>query len=70
MHGSGACKANPTSRSGSLALPYLNSCAFQRWLEGFAAACPASLHLLVLANGAGHKAKAVCWQGTLQDMVW
>jgi hypothetical protein len=35
--------------------------AFQLWLDGFAAAFPQSLHLLVLDNGAGHKAKAVRW---------
>ena len=44
-----------------LDLPYLNSRAVQRWLDGFAAAFPQSLHLLVLDNGAGHKAKAVRW---------
>lgn len=44
-----------------LALPYLNSRAFQLWLDGFAAAFPHSLNLLVLDNGAGHKAKAVRW---------
>ena len=44
-----------------LALPSLNSRAFQRWLDGFAAAFPESLNLLVLDNGAGHTAKAVRW---------
>ena len=44
-----------------LELPYLNSRAFQLWLDGFAAAFPQSLNLLVLDNGAGHKAKAVRW---------
>ena len=44
-----------------LELPYLNSRAFQVWLDGFAAAFPASLNLLVLDNGAGHKATAVRW---------
>jgi transposase len=42
-------------------LPSLNSRAFQRWLDGFAAAFPESLNLLVLDNGAGHKANAVRW---------
>jgi hypothetical protein len=42
-------------------LPYLNSRAFQRWLDGFAAALPESLPLLIRDNGAGHKAKAVRW---------
>lgn len=44
-----------------LALPYLNSRAFQLWLDGFAGAFPQSLNLLVLDNGAGHKAKALRW---------
>jgi putative transposase len=44
-----------------LELPYLNSRAFQVWLNGFAAAFPDSLNILVLDNGAGHKAKAVRW---------
>ena len=50
-----------TGASCFLALPYLNSRAFQQWLDGFAATCPESLNRLVLANGAGHKAKAVRW---------
>lgn len=41
--------------------PYLNRRAFQQWLDGFAAAFPESLNMLVLDNGAGHKAKAVRW---------
>jgi transposase len=44
-----------------LELPYLNSRAFQVWLDGFAAAFPQSLNILVLDNGAGHKAKAIRW---------
>src|SRR5262249_17154801 len=44
-----------------LELPYLNSRAFQCWLDGFAAAFPESMHMLVLDNGAGHNAKAVRW---------
>lgn len=44
-----------------LELPYLNSRAFQVWLDGFAAAFPASWNILVLDNGPGHKAKAVRW---------
>ena len=44
-----------------LALPYLNSRAFQLWLDGFATAFPHSLNLLVLDNGAGHKANAGRW---------
>jgi transposase len=52
----------PTSgASFFLELPYLNSRAFQRWLDGFAAAFPESLNILVLDNGAGHKAQAVRW---------
>jgi transposase len=50
-----------TGASFFLELPYLNSRAFQWWLDGFAAAFPESLNLLVLDNGAGHKAKAVRW---------
>jgi len=50
-----------TGASCFLALPYLTSRAFQLWLDGFAAAFPESLHLLVLDNGAGHKAKALRW---------
>jgi transposase len=50
-----------TGASFFLELPYLNSRAFQRWLDGFAAAFPESLNILVLDNGAGHKAKAVRW---------
>jgi transposase len=50
-----------TGASFFLELPYLNSQAFQQWLDGFAATFPESLNLLVLDNGAGHKAKAVRW---------
>jgi transposase len=50
-----------TGASFFLELPYLNSLAFQRWLDGFAATFPEALNLLVLDNGAGHKAKAVRW---------
>jgi transposase len=50
-----------TGASFFLALPSLNSRAFQLWLDGFATAFPASLNILVLDNGAGHKAKAVRW---------
>jgi transposase len=50
-----------TGASFFLELPYLNSRAFQRWLDGFAVAFPESLNILVLDNGAGHKAKAVRW---------
>lgn len=50
-----------TGASFFLELPSLNSQAFQRWLDGFAAAFPESLNCLVLDNGAGHTAKAVRW---------
>jgi transposase len=50
-----------TGASFFLELPYLNSRAFKWWLDGFAAAFPESLNILVLDNGAGHKAKAVRW---------
>lgn len=54
-----------TGASIFLELPYLNSRAFQRWLDGFAAAFPESLNRLVLDNGAGHKAKAVRWRSNV-----
>jgi hypothetical protein len=44
-----------------LALPYLNSRAFPCWWDGFAAAFAASLHIVLLDNGAGPKATAVRW---------
>src|SRR5262249_30233944 len=44
-----------------LALPSLNSRACQLWLHGVAAALPESLNIVILDNGAGHKAQAVCW---------
>jgi transposase len=50
-----------TGDSFFLELPARNSRAFQVWLDGFAAAFPESLNILVLDNGAGHKAKAVRW---------
>jgi transposase len=50
-----------TGASFFLELPYLNSRAFQRWLDDFAATFPDSLNMLVLDNGAGHKAKAIRW---------
>jgi transposase len=50
-----------TGASFFLELPYLNRGAFQLWLDGFAATFPPSLNLLILDNGAGHKAKAVRW---------
>jgi len=50
-----------TGASFFLELPYLNSRAFQVWLDGFAAAFPDTVNVLVLDNGAGHKAKAVRW---------
>jgi hypothetical protein len=39
-----------TGASFFLELPYLNSRAFQRWLDGFAATFPTSLNLLVLGG--------------------
>ena len=44
-----------------LALPSLNRRACPGWGDGGAAAFPASLHMLVLDNGVGHKATAVRW---------
>jgi transposase len=54
-----------TGASFFLELPSLNSQAFQRWLDGFAAPLPESLNMLVLDNGGGHKAKAVRWPSTV-----
>jgi transposase len=51
-----------------LELPYLNSRAFQLWLDSFAAAFPESVNLLVLDNGAGHKAKAVRWPSNVMPV--
>jgi transposase len=50
-----------TGASFFLELPYRNSRAFQWWLDGFSATFPESLNVVVLDNGAGHKAKAVRW---------
>jgi transposase len=52
-----------------LELPYLNSRAFQLWLDGFAASFPESLNILVLDNGAGHKAKAVQWPSNVVPVL-
>jgi hypothetical protein len=57
-----------TGASCFLELPSLNSRAFQRWLEGVAAAFPESLNLRVLDNGAGHKAQAVRWPSNVVPM--
>jgi transposase len=58
-----------TGASFFLELPYLNSHAFQLWLDGFAAAFPESLNMLVLDNGAGHKAKAVRWPSNVVPVL-
>ena len=58
-----------TGASFFLELPYLNSRAFQQWLDGFAAAFPQSLNMLILDNGAGHKAKAVCWPSNVVPIL-
>jgi transposase len=50
-----------TGASFFLELPTLNSGTFQLWLDHFAQAFPASLNLLVLDNGAFHKAHALQW---------
>jgi len=42
-----------------LELPLLNTDGFQLFLDHFAATDPASFHLLLLDNGAFHKAKAL-----------
>ncbi len=58
-----------TGASFFLELPSLNSRAFQRWLDDFAATFPESLHVLVLDNGAGHKAKAVRWPSNVVPVL-
>jgi transposase len=50
-----------TGASFFLELPYLNSLTFQLWLEGFGEAFPDSDNIVVLDNGAFHKAKALQW---------
>ena len=50
-----------TGDSFFLELPWLNTRAFQVWLAHFAETFPDSFNLLVLDNGAFHKAKAVQW---------
>jgi transposase len=53
---------DPTSgESFFLELPHLNSPTFQLWLDGFGDAFPESYNIVVLDNGAFHKAKAVQW---------
>jgi hypothetical protein len=44
-----------------LELPHLNSLTCHLWLDGFGDAFPASYNIVVLDNGAFHKAKAVQW---------
>jgi transposase len=53
--------APTTGESFFLELPWLNTSAFQLWLDHFAGAFPDSFNLLVLDNGAFHKAQAVQW---------
>jgi transposase len=50
-----------TGASFFLELPGLNTALFQRWLDHFAQAFSASFNLLVLDNGAFHKAHALQW---------
>jgi transposase len=50
-----------TGASFFLELPYLNSLTFQLWLEGFGEALPDADNIVVLDNGAFHKAKALQW---------
>lgn len=50
-----------TGASFFLDLPGLNTDLFQLWLAHFAQAFPDSFNLLVLDNGAFHKAKALQW---------
>jgi transposase len=48
-----------TGKSFFLELPLLNTQGFQLFLDHFAAADPATSHLLLLDNGAFHKAQAL-----------
>jgi hypothetical protein len=50
-----------TGASFFLELPGLNTVTFQLWLDHFAQAFPESFNLLVLDNGACHKAQALQW---------
>jgi hypothetical protein len=50
-----------TGASFFLELPGLNTALFQLWLDHFAQAFPDSFNLLVLDNGAFHKAHALRW---------
>ncbi len=49
-----------TGQSFFLELPLLNTQGFQLFLEHFVATDPTSFHLLLLDNGAFHKAHALC----------
>jgi hypothetical protein len=44
-----------------LELPHLNTLMFQVWVDGFAAAFADSFNIVVLDNGAFHKAKTLRW---------
>lgn len=50
-----------TGASFFLELPHLSTQMFQVWVDGFAAAFPASLKIIVLDHGAFHQATALCW---------
>jgi transposase len=50
-----------TGASFFLELPHLNTQMFQVWVDGFAAAFPESFTIVVLDNGAFHKAKTLRW---------
>ena len=50
-----------TGATSFLELPGLNTALFQLWLDHFAQALPDSFNLLVLDNGAFHKAHALQW---------
>ena len=50
-----------TGASFFLELPHLNTELFHVWVDGFAAALPESLNIVVLDNGAFPKAKTLRW---------
>jgi transposase len=58
-----------TGESFFLELPYLNSATFQLWVEGFHAAFPDSDNIVVLDNGAFHKAKVLQWPPNVIPLV-
>jgi hypothetical protein len=59
-----------TGASFFLELPLLNTQGFQLFLDHFAATDPHSFHLLLLDNGAFHKAKALRFPTNVGVLFW